>query len=102
MGGAGGGAGAGTMGGAGGGGLGGGLGGGALPEEMRKVLSGVAPGRPIQLPAGSGQSEEELQVRCGEMQRDTARYTWGSGLPGGGGGGCFSSARTECASAHAG
>ena len=56
-----------------GGGLGGGLGGDALPEEMRKVLSGVAPGRPIELPAGSGGSEEELQVRCGEMRRDAAR-----------------------------
>ena len=66
----GGGAGAGTVGGAGGGGLGGSLGGDALPEEMRKVLSGVAPGRPIELPPGSGESEEELQVRCGEMQRD--------------------------------
>ena len=77
----GGGAGAGTVGGAGGGSQGGGLGGSlggslggdALPEEMRKVLSGVAPGRPIELPPGSGESEEELQVRCGEMRRDVAR-----------------------------
>ena len=69
-----------TGGGIGGGSLGSGLGGTAdLPEEMRQVLSGVAPGRPIELPAGSGQSAEELQARCSEMQ---ARYTgvapWGS------------------------
>eukprot|EP00964_Phaeocystis_antarctica_P127325 scaffold90984_cov18-Phaeocystis_antarctica.AAC.1 len=29
---------------------------------MRHFLSGVAPGRPIELPAGSGQSAEELQA----------------------------------------
>ena len=44
----------------------------SLPEEMRQLLSGVAPGRPVELPAGSGRSAEELQARCGEMYRGSS------------------------------